>query len=405
MTLHKPSGLARVRLGGQDVYLGPWGSSLAEAEYRRVTAEWLAGGVVPAAPRRRLAAGTATVGELAREYKAYVIQRFGERTYRSSVRPVLVRLDRLYGHVPAAEFAPGSLETLLHACVAEPRVRGRRLSRNYINAKILPRVKRLFKWAARKGLVPASVWHGLCTVESLERGFKGVPDRSPVGPVADSVVEATLPHLPPVVADMVQVQRLTGMRPGEVCSLNWAEVDRGGDVWVYRPGRHKTAHQGKAREVPIGPRAQGILLKYLARAGEAPLFAPAESEAKRRAKARESRMSRIPPSQRDRDERAARNPRRLYRSGYTTSAYSLSVARAAKRAFRPRGMTDEQFRTWTCPEHWHPNQLRHTRATEIRQGFGLDAAGAVLGHAKIETTQLYAERGRELALSVARATG
>jgi len=54
---------------------------------------------------------------------------------------------------------------------------------------------------------------------------------------------------------------------------------------------------------------------------------------------------------------------------------------------------------------WSPNQLRHTRATELRKQFGLDAASAVLGHAKVETTQLYAEKNLELAARVALATG
>lgn len=56
-------------------------------------------------------------------------------------------------------------------------------------------------------------------------------------------------------------------------------------------------------------------------------------------------------------------------------------------------------------ERWSPNRLRHTRATEVRRSYGLDAASAVLGHSKIETTQVYAERAWELAERVARATG
>ena len=54
---------------------------------------------------------------------------------------------------------------------------------------------------------------------------------------------------------------------------------------------------------------------------------------------------------------------------------------------------------------WSPNRLRHTKATELRKQFGLDAAGAVLGHTKLETTQIYAERSMELAERAALATG
>jgi hypothetical protein len=45
------------------------------------------------------------------------------------------------------------------------------------------------------------------------------PELPPVRPVDDEVVEATLPYLPEIVADMVRLQRLTGARPGEVCGL------------------------------------------------------------------------------------------------------------------------------------------------------------------------------------------
>ena len=42
--------------------------------------------------------------------------------------------------------------------------------------------------------------------------------------VEDSLVEATLLHLPTKIADMVTLQRLTGMRPGELVKL---ETPRG----------------------------------------------------------------------------------------------------------------------------------------------------------------------------------
>jgi site-specific recombinase XerC len=51
---------------------------------------------------------------------------------------------------------------------------------------------------------------------------------------------------------------------------------------------------------------------------------------------------------------------------------------------------------------WHPNQLRHTVATEVRARFGLVAAQAVLGHAKADVTQVYAERDLTRAAEVMR---
>jgi integrase len=45
----------------------------------------------------------------------------------------------------------------------------------------------------------------------------------------------------------------------------------------------------------------------------------------------------------------------------------------------------------TAIPFWHPNQLRHTKATEIRREAGLDAARVVLGHRSPQITETYAE--------------
>ena len=67
------------------------------------------------------------------------------------------------------------------------------------------------------------------------------------------------PTCPPVVADMVRFQRLTGCRPGEVCQIRPCDVDRSGEVWEYRPESHKTEHHGLERIIYIGPKAQDVL--------------------------------------------------------------------------------------------------------------------------------------------------
>jgi site-specific recombinase XerC len=54
---------------------------------------------------------------------------------------------------------------------------------------------------------------------------------------------------------------------------------------------------------------------------------------------------------------------------------------------------------------WHPNQLRHSFATEARRRFGLEAAQVSLGHAAADVTQVYAERDLTLAARVAAEIG
>ena len=84
----------------------------------------------------------------------------------------------------------------------------------------------MFRWAVTKELVPATVYQALLAVPNVPKGRTAARESPPVRPVEDSVVDATLPYLPAVVADMVRFQRLTGARPGEVCQLRPMDVDR-----------------------------------------------------------------------------------------------------------------------------------------------------------------------------------
>jgi integrase len=49
---------------------------------------------------------------------------------------------------------------------------------------------------------------------------------------------------------------------------------------------------------------------------------------------------------------------------------------------------------------WSPLQLRHARASEIRERYGLEASQCVLGHERADVTQIYAERNEALAAEV-----
>src|SRR5262249_10796155 len=82
--------------------------------------------------------------------------------------------------------------------------------------KALCRIRALLKFGVRKKLIPASVLAESQVVEPLRVGRGKARETAPVLPVEPSVIDATLPHLPPVVADMVRVQLATGMRPGEL---------------------------------------------------------------------------------------------------------------------------------------------------------------------------------------------
>ena len=358
---HRATDRAVVTIDGRHVYLGRYGTPEAEAEYRRVIAEHITLGEVRA-PRRPLAAPSCTIDELVLRYWRHCEQTMTEPPREKGIKPALRRLRRMYGYVEAAAFDPPALRTLQRSMLTEPGREGRTLGRKHVNSQVR-RIRALFKWGVAEGLVPAAVWQALAAVPAIRMGTPGAAETDPVRPVDDATVNATLPHLHPVIADMVRLQRLTGMRPGELCRISADQIDMSGEVWMYRPQRHKTKHRGQAREIPLGPRAQAVVRPYLQRRTlGAALFSPRDRERVH------SRM----------------------REHFDTVTYGQAIRHACDRL----GI-----------ERWSPNQLRHARATELRREFGLDAAGAVLGHARVETTQIYAERATQTALEVAAKTG
>jgi integrase len=254
------------------------------------------------------------------------------------------------------------------------------LSRNVVN-KHVGRIKRIFKWGAENELLSGSVSHALAAVSGLRKGRSEARETEPVKPVPDQPVEAVKPFVSPQVWAMVELQRLTGMRPGEARIMRGCDLDMTGTLWEYRPVAHKTEHHDKERVVPIGPRAQAVIRPFLKSETTAFLFSPAEAEAHRNAERRQNRNSPMTPSQQ------ARKPKgRRLNDFYTKDACITAIRRACKKAGVPT---------------WHPNQLRHSSGTRIRKELGLEAAQVWLGHSKADVTQIYAERNLELARQIA----
>ena len=54
---------------------------------------------------------------------------------------------------------------------------------------------------------------------------------------------------------------------------------------------------------------------------------------------------------------------------------------------------------------WSAGQLRHTVGTAVRAAFGIEAASTILGHANLNTSEIYAEKNMSLAERIARLMG
>ena len=112
------------------------------------------------------------------------------------------------------------------------------------------------------------------------------------------------------------------------------------------------------------------------------------------------------------------NPKRPKRDRYDVISYRNAIYRACDKAFPPpaplarlEGETKKKWLArltaeqkdelghWQKAHRWHPNQLWHSRATELRP-HGLDVTKTILGHSKVETTQVYAEKDLAAAMEL-----
>ncbi|MBI3836604.1 MAG: hypothetical protein HY288_01550 [Planctomycetia bacterium] len=133
-----------------------------------------------------------------------------QTTEVANFKPVIRRLKSLYGRTRAADFGPLALKAVRQAMIDDG------LARRTIN-HTMNRIRRIFKWATENQLLEPSALHGLRAVAGLRYGRSGARETEAVKRVHETFVEAVLPHVSPQVAAMLQLQRVTGMRSGEVC--------------------------------------------------------------------------------------------------------------------------------------------------------------------------------------------
>ncbi len=371
---------ARVVINRKSIHLGAYGSDKSYQKYRELLAEWSAGkeSEGPGAD------DTLTMAVMLEGYRKYAKAYYGEDRdgrYRHLL-PTIKTVRELFADLPVLEFGPKKLKTLRQAFVDLGHTRG------HVNACV-QRVVGMFRWAASEELIPGTIVHSLESVTPLRHGHTSAPEGKTVVSVPQSDVDATLPHLPPVVADMVQLQLIAGCRPGELCRMTPSQIDRSGDVWFYRPAKHKNTHRGHVRIVALGPRAQMILSRYLLRPADSYCFSPKESLAQFYDRQHERRTT---PMNCGNKPSAAKRQRAIDKVSdhYTVASYRRAIERACDRADIAR---------------WTPHRLRHTAGTVVREQFGLDASQAILGNKHARVAEIYSELSMAKAAEVARQIG
>lgn len=357
---HKAKDLAYVTIDGRQAYLGRWGSAEAQSAYDEIVTEWK---VSVSESSRALRVGHLMLRYLDRAHADYSpSQAENVRQMLLSIRsPAGGRLERL----PITLFGAGEVKQIRAAMLADG------LARTTAN-KRLGLMRQMFKWGVAEGLVTPATLACVAAVPSFRRGREGIREPEPITPVDDQIIDATLPAMSPALRAMVRLQRLTGMRPGEIVRIAPSMITASGRVWTARLRDHKTSHRGRERLIAIGPCGQEVLGPHLAGSHdlEGPIF------------------------------------RSRGGAPWSVDVYRRAIARACDRTWPPpRCLTDEAARRWRSDHRWSPNQIRHTFATQVRRDHGLEAAQVSLGHASADVTQVYAERDLSLMLEVAARIG
>ena len=348
--LRHNSGQARIRVNGRDIMLGLYGSDASRVKYGQLIAK-LAGGV-PIDPLADSQRGRAsrhdpeadpgpTVGELClgflRHAEIHYVKNGRPTSQLHLIKDAIRLLNELFGVTPAIDFGPLALKAVRAKMVEKGWTRGT------VNSA-MSRIRRIFKFAVADELIDPGVLQRLQAVAPLLAGRTEARDNPPRTAVGDADIAAVRELVSPLVCDLIDVQRLTGARCGELLGLTTGAINRAGEVWTAVLSDHKTAHHGQSRTLHFGPQSQLILTRHLKADPNALLF------------------------------------------DITRNGYRRAVTRACEVAKIDR---------------WVPHQLRHTAADAVRQQFGLEHCQSVLGHSKADMTEHYAKAGNEKAREVA----
>lgn len=340
--LRKSRNCAVVTIDGHDYYLGPYGSVESRQKYGELIAKHAAGLSleIPEEPLKFVSVAEVVLAFMSHARTHYV--KNGKLTdeygcLRSASNPLV----ELYGETDAAKFNGPALKAVRQRMIELG------WSRRYIN-KSVGRIRLIFRRAVADDLIGPEVIAKLETVEPLLEGRTNaveLPKRSAVPPERIAAVRQDVNDH---TRDLIDLALLTGARPGELCDLTGAMLDRSHDIWTASIADHKMSHLHKSRVIAFGPRSQVILAKYL------------------KANSRE----------------------RLFPINRKT--FSENIRASCLRLQIP-----------VFTGHW----LRHNAATELRREIGLDGAQAVLGHSDSKTTEIYAHLDHSQIIEIARKRG
>lgn len=373
-----------VRINGKKQYyfLGRYGSPQAEAEYKRIKAQFDAETVCNRG-------GGFTSSDLFRQYS---VTFFSDKLTRDQ------RCEMLAIRYAEERFPPFYLSDFTMAFLVAyqsylvriaPEVRQaengylikKAWSRTYVN-RLVNRFKKILAWGINNGYLSPMFRESIRLFPGITSANpRGLPEAPRRVAVRDCDVIATLPYLHPVIADMVKVQRGACLRPSEICELKVGEIifTKTG-IAVVNKEKHKIARTGVHRQIAFGLAELNILNQYCeGREPDEYVFSMKLIMDLFLKNKRFSRKTKLSPGQRIAEE--ARKQTRLdrFREFVDPETYGKIIKRAVLQAMKDNPEI----------EYWTPYQLRHASYSEISARYGYEVASKVAGHLSPNLARVY----------------
>jgi len=395
------SGHERIRVCGRVVWLGAAGSDVARARYAAVRDAWIAsngtsieaGLASPAFGRKPepvalepkapppVPGCDLTVGGLCLAYLASIkgsltAEQLAKKSRWWRAREVA---NALYSRraVLVNGFGPRMLREVRDELASTPKLAKRNgktqlRARQHVN-RLIRETTAMFAWGVSEEMLPVSILQALKTTPPLKPGDSPAREGAPRGHVPLEVVDATLPHLPAVMADLVRFMLTTAVRPDEARRLRMADVEQvEAGVWCWTLKDHKTAHHGLTRQIPLGRAAMAIVHRWAAgKPATAPVFA--------------------------RSDRAVANDDVISIRRWRLACEEFQVADIRK-AIQRAAVAGKQPK-------WTTYQLRHTALREVRLAHGIEAEKALAGWTTTKLADHYAQVAFEEGVALVRKIG
>ncbi|NBW15523.1 MAG: hypothetical protein EBR82_46810 [Caulobacteraceae bacterium] len=349
-------------------WFGPWGSAEARANYAAFCREWIDKQEVQEIPRGGTKGGTVAdlVDAWLSECKVRC-RKFGRLTSSwHTQRQAMKGAMEILGERRLDALQVYDFEAVQRYFISL------KLTTETIN-KYFAVIGQALRFGVPRGYGTLEIVARYGAVRSLRVGQGEGAEREPVVSVDGARLNAVLSYLESceqgerggTLARMIRLQISSGLRPGEVCALRWDWIHTDLGTWrCIVPDRvNKTAHRGKKRVVLFGPNSRAILLGQQGQgqgnsSGVVFLFDYERKQGKRE---------------------------------LTRDVYARWIREACDTVGVPR---------------WHPHQLRHNRATAVREAYSsAAAAAAAIGTTLDVAAEIYCDPSELAARKIAEEMG